>query len=303
MTSFIDLDVFVRTVDGGSFSEAARALDITPAAASIAVKRLEQRLGVRLLVRSTRSLRLTEEGRRYLDSARLALGALAEGEQAIREKHQGLSGVLQISAPSDFGRNLLLGWLDEFKLQHPHIQLQLLINDRQADLFREPVDIALRFGQLADSSLVALPILPQHRRLICASPAYLQGYGAPQTPAELAQHSILIYQPSGRRHAEWRLWRGDECMEVPLNGHYFTDDGEVARRWALAGHGIVRKSAIDVVADIHAGRLVQLLPEWHSDAVPISLVCPHRSQVSERVRLLQRFLQQRCQGWMEHHLA
>ncbi|QPS89387.1 LysR family transcriptional regulator [Serratia plymuthica] len=303
MTSFIDLDVFVRTVDGGSFSEAARALDITPAAASIAVKRLEQRLGVRLLVRSTRSLRLTEEGRRYLDSARLALGALAEGEQAIREKHQGLSGVLQISAPSDFGRNLLLGWLDEFKLQHPHIQLQLLINDRQADLFREPVDIALRFGQLADSSLVALPILPQHRRLICASPAYLQRYGAPQTPAELAQHGILIYQPSGRRQAEWRLWRGDECIEVPVNGHYFTDDGEVARRWALAGHGIVRKSAIDVVADIYAGRLVQLLPEWQSDAVPISLVCPHRSQVSERVRLLQRFLQQRCQGWMEHHLA
>lgn len=303
MTSFIDLDVFVRTVDGGSFSEAARALDITPAAASIAVKRLEQRLGVRLLVRSTRSLRLTEEGRRYLDSARLALGALAEGEQAIREKHQGLSGMLQISAPSDFGRNLLLGWLDEFKLQHPHIQLQLLINDRQADLFREPVDIALRFGQLADSSLVALPILPQHRRLICASPAYLQRYGVPQTPAELAQHGMLIYQPSGRRQAEWRLWRGDECIEVPLNGHYFTDDGEVARRWALAGHGIVRKSAIDVVADIHAGRLVQLLPEWQSDTVPISLVCPHRSQVSERVRLLQRFLQQRCQGWMEHHLA
>jgi DNA-binding transcriptional LysR family regulator len=253
-------------------------------------------------VRSTRSLRLTEEGQRYLDSARLALGALAEGEQAIREKHQGLSGVLQISAPSDFGRNLLLGWLDEFKRQHPHIQLQLLINDRHADLFREPVDIALRFGQLADSSLVALPILSQHRRLICASPAYLQQHGVPQTPADLAQHNILIYQPSGRRQAEWRFWRGDELTEVPLTGRYFTDDGEVARRWALAGHGIVRKSAIDVVADIQAGRLLALLPEWQSDTVPISLVCPHRSQVSERVRLLQRFLQQRCQDWMAHHL-
>jgi DNA-binding transcriptional LysR family regulator len=303
MTSFIDLEVFVRTVEGGSFSAAARALDMTPAAASIAIKRLEQRLGVRLLVRSTRSLRLTEEGQRYLDSARLALGALAEGEQAIREKHQGLSGVLQISAPSDFGRNLLLGWLDEFKRQHPHIQLQLLINDRHADLFREPVDIALRFGQLADSSLVALPILPQHRRLICASPTYLQQHGTPQTPGDLAQHSILIYQPSGHRQAEWRFWRGDELTEVPLTGRYFTDDGEIARRWALAGHGIVRKSAIDVVADIQAGRLVTLLSEWQSDAVPISLVCPHRSQVSERVRLLQRFLQQRCQDWMTHHLV
>ncbi|MBH2582044.1 LysR family transcriptional regulator [Serratia marcescens] len=303
MTSFVDLEVFVRTVDGGSFSAAARALDITPAAASIAVKRLEQQLGARLLVRSTRSLRLTEEGARYLDSARLALGALAEGEQAIREKHQGLSGVLQISAPSDFGRNLLLGWLDEFRQEHPHIQLQLLINDRQADLFREPVDVALRFGPLADSSLVALPILPQHRRLICASPDYLRRHGVPQTPADLARHSILVYQPSGKRQVEWRLWRGEELVEVPLNGSYFTDDGEIVRRWALAGHGVVRKSAIDVVADIRAGRLVQLLPEWRSDAVPINLVCPHRSQVSERVRQLQRFLQQRCQRWMDDHLA
>ena len=162
---------------------------------------------------------------------------MAEGEQAIREKHRGLSGVLQISAPSDFGRNLLLGWLDEFRQQHPHIQLQLLINDRQADLFREPVDVALRFGPLADSSLVALPILPQHRRLICASPDYLRRHGAPQTPADLALHSILVYQPSGKRQVEWRLWRGEELVEVPLNGSYFTDDGEIARRWALAGHG------------------------------------------------------------------
>lgn len=164
-----------------------------------------------------------------------------------------------------------------------------LINDRQADLFREPVDVALRFGPLADSSLVALPILPQHRRLICASPDYLRRHGAPQTPADLVRHSILVYQPSGKRQVEWRLWRGEELIEVPLNGSYFTDDGEVARRWALAGHGVVRKSAIDVVADIRAGRLVQLLPEWRSDAVPINLVCPHRSQVSERVRQLQRF--------------
>lgn len=269
MTSFVDLEVFVRTVDGGSFSAAARALDMTPAAASIAVKRLEQQLG-----------------------------ALAEGEQAIREKHQGLSGVLQISAPSDFGRNLLLGWLDEFRQQHPHIQLQLLINDRQADLFREPVDVALRFGPLADSSLVALPILPQHRRLICASPDYLRRHGSPQTPADLALHSILVYQPSGKRQVEWRLWRGEELVEVPLNGSYFTDDGEIARRWALAGHGVVRKSAIDVVADIRAGRLVQLLPEWRSDAVPINLVCPHRSQVSERVRQLQRFYSSAASvGW------
>src|SRR3990167_1653394 len=157
MSSILDLDIFVRTADSGSFSAAARALELTPAAASIAIKRLETRLGVRLLVRSTRSLRLTDEGRRYLDSVRLALGALAEGEQALQAHTLGLSGSLQLAAPSDFGRNVLLPWLDEFKQQHPHIQLRLLLNDRNADLFREPVDIALRYGVPVDSSLVGRP--------------------------------------------------------------------------------------------------------------------------------------------------
>ena len=126
MSSILDLEVFVRTADSGSLSAAARSLSLTPAAASIALKRLETRLGMRLLARSTRSMRLTEEGRRYLDSVRVALEALAEGEQAIKQHGQSLSGLLQLSAPSDFGRNVLLGWLDQFKREHPNIRLQLL---------------------------------------------------------------------------------------------------------------------------------------------------------------------------------
>ena len=156
MSSTLDLEVFVRTADTGSLSAAARSLNLTPAAASIALKRLETRLGIRLLARSTRSMRLTEEGRRYLDSVRVALEALAEGEQAIKQQGQSLSGLLQLAAPSDFGRNVLLGWLDEFKLAHPTIRLQLLLNDSNADLFRDTVDIALRFGVPRDSSLVAV---------------------------------------------------------------------------------------------------------------------------------------------------
>lgn len=146
MSSTLDLEVFVRTADTGSLSAAARGLGLTPAAASIALKRLETRLGIRLLARSTRSMRLTEEGRRYLESVRVALEALSEGEQAIKQQGQSLSGLLQLAAPSDFGRNVLLGWLDAFKLEHPNIRLQLLLNDSNADLFRDTVDIALRFG-------------------------------------------------------------------------------------------------------------------------------------------------------------
>lgn len=296
MSSILDLEIFVRTADYGSISAAARALELTPAAASIALKRLETRLGIRLLARSTRSMRLTEEGRRYLESVRLALAALAEGEQALKQQTQGLSGVLQLAAPSDFGRNVLLPWLDDFKREHPHIQFQLLLNDRHADLFRETVDVALRFGVPSDSTLVALPILPQHRRVACASPEYLARCGVPLTPAELSEYSALLYLRDGRPYNQWRFSRGDEVMEVQVHGDYLSDDGEVARRWALAGHGIAYKAWLDVAADVQAGRLVTLFDDWQGESVPFNLLCPHRLQVSERVKVLQAFLQERCEA-------
>ncbi|MBV4458583.1 LysR family transcriptional regulator [Pseudomonas sp. COR58] len=294
MSSILDLEIFVRTADSGSISAAARTLELTPAAASIALKRLETRLGIRLFARSTRSMRLTEEGRRYLDSVRLALATLAEGEQALKQQTEGLSGVLQLAAPSDFGRNVLLPWLDDFKREHPHIQLQLLLNDRHADLFRETVDVALRFGVPSDSTLVALPILPDHRRVACASPAYVERHGSPQHPGELSGHSALLYLRNGRPYNIWRFSRGDETLEVEVRGDYLSDDGEVARRWALAGHGVAYKAWLDVADDVRAGRLVTLFDDWQGESVPFNLLCPHRVQVSERVKVLLAFLRERC---------
>ncbi|AMQ84204.1 MULTISPECIES: LysR family transcriptional regulator [Pseudomonas] len=296
MSSILDLEIFVRTADSGSISAAARALELTPAAASIALKRLETRLGIRLFARSTRSMRLTEEGRRYLESVRLALATLAEGEQALKQQTEGLSGVLQLAAPSDFGRNVLLPWLDGFKREHPHIQLQLLLNDRHADLFRETVDVALRFGVPSDSTLVALPILPEHRRVACASHAYLERHGTPQNPAELSEHSALLYLRNGRPYNTWRFHREDETVEVEVRGDYLSDDGEVARRWALAGHGIAYKAWLDVAEDVRAGRLLTLFDDWLGESVPFNLLCPHRVQVSERVKVLQAFLRERCEA-------
>ena len=294
MSSILDLEIFVRVADSGSISAAARSLELTPAAASIALKRLETRLGIRLLARSTRSMRLTEEGRQYLESVRLALAALAEGEQALKRQSEGLSGVLQLAAPSDFGRNVLLPWLDDFKREHPHIQLQLLLNDRHADLFRETVDVALRFGVPSDSTLVALPILPQHRRVACASPDYLAHHGTPQHPGELSEHSALLYLRNGRPYNTWRFTRDDEIVEIEVHGDYLSDDGEVARRWALAGHGIAYKAWLDVAQDVQAGRLLTLFDDWQGESAPFNLICPHRVQVSERVKVLQAFLRERC---------
>ena len=294
MSSILDLEVFVRTADTGSLSAAARGLGLTPAAASIALKRLETRLGIRLLARSTRSMRLTEEGKRYLDSVREALAALAEGEQALKQHSQGLTGLLQLAAPSDFGRNVVLGWLDEFKAEHPNIRLQLLLNDSNADLFRDTVDIALRFGVPRDSSLVALPVVPGHQRIACASPEYLARHGTPATPAQLAQHNTLRYMRQGRANSTWFFRQGSELQEVNVTGDYLSDDGEIVRRWALAGHGIAYKANLDIARDLKAGRLVHLLPDWQGEPTPFNLMCPHRLQVSERVKVLHRFLQVRC---------
>lgn len=294
MNSILDLEVFVRTADTGSLSAAARSLNLTPAAASIALKRLETRLGIRLLARSTRSMRLTEEGRRYLDSVRVALETLSEGERAIRQQSQGLSGLLQLAAPSDFGRNVLLGWLDEFKHEHPNIRLRLQLNDNNTDLFRDTVDIALRFGVPQDSSLVALPIAPEHQRVACASPDYLARHGTPRVPCDLAQHSTLRYMRQGQVSKTWRFRQGTQVQEVDVSGDYLSDDGEIVRRWALAGHGIAYKARLDVTRDINAGRLVPLLTDWQGEPAPFNLMCPHRLQVSERVKVLHRFLQLRC---------
>uniref|UniRef100_UPI002614B767 LysR family transcriptional regulator n=1 Tax=Pseudomonas sp. TaxID=306 RepID=UPI002614B767 len=158
MLRFDDLQLFVRAADLGSLSAAARVMDLSAAVASAALKRIEQQLGARLLTRSTRSLRLTSEGEGFLEYARVALSSLEEGRRLLARSQDQVSGVLQLSAPSDFGRNVLLPWLDEFQRQHPQLTVRLLLGDRITNLFRQPVDVALRYGEPDVSSLIALPI-------------------------------------------------------------------------------------------------------------------------------------------------
>ncbi|WP_139291823.1 LysR family transcriptional regulator, partial [Pseudomonas aeruginosa] len=160
MLRYDDLQVFVHTSDSGSLSAAARQLEISPAVASAALKRLESELEVRLFARSTRSLRLTPEGDAFLLHARASLRSLEEGRRLLQGGKDQIAGVLQLSAPSDFGRNLLLPWLDEFQARYPQLSLRLLLGDRVTDLYRQPVDVAIRYGAPADSSLVALPLAP-----------------------------------------------------------------------------------------------------------------------------------------------
>ena len=294
MLRFDDLQLFVCTADLGSLSAAARRLDISPAVASAALKRLEQQLQARLFNRSTRSLRLTPEGELFLGNARLALQSLDEGRQQLAGSKVGISGPLQLSAPSDLGRNTLLPWLDEFQQAHPQVQLRLLLGDRVADLFREPVDIALRYGAPEDSSLVALPVAASNRRVVCAAPQYLQRRGAPETVAALAEHNCLLYMLGGRAHDRWRFSDGKREQTISVKGDRVSDDADVVRRWAVSGAGLVYKSWLDVAADVSAGRLQVLLPELLGEPTPLNLICAHRAQLSKPVLLLREFVQARC---------
>ena len=299
MLRFDDLQLFVRTAETGSLSAAARLLDVSPAVASAALKRLEQQLQVRLLARSTRSLRLTPEGELYLVHARLALQSLEEGRQQLVGSQEGICGVLQLSAPSDLGRNTLLPWLDAFQDEHPQLQLRLLLADRVTDLFREPVDIALRYGAPEDSSLVALPVAADNRRVLCASPSYLARHGSPRSVEELHQHNCLLYMLHGRAYDRWHFQDGKREVLMNVAGDRVCDDADVTRRWAVAGRGVVYKSWLDVAEDVREGRLQVLLPNWLGEPTPLYLVCAHRAQLSKAVHLLREFVQLRCQRLLD----
>jgi DNA-binding transcriptional LysR family regulator len=291
-----DLALFVRTAALGSFSSAAREADLLPGQVSAAIKRLERELDIRLFARSTRSLRLTAEGEQYLPSAQAALAALREGRERLQRESAELQGVLQVAAPSDLGRNLVLPWLTAFRRRHPRLTLRLQLSDQVADVFRAPVDVAIRYGRMEDASYIALPLAPDNRRVLVASPDYLARAGRPQSLEELLAHPCLLYMLHGRVYDKWAFGGPRGARSLTVSGPLLCDDADVVRRLALAGEGIAYKSRLDVEDDLRAGRLVQVLPEVPGERVPLQLVCPHRKQYSPAVQQLHAMLKARCEG-------
>lgn len=297
MRALSDLQLFIATVEAGSLSAAARKLGLTPAAASAALQRLEAELGAPLLVRSTRRQRITPQGELFLSSARQAIDLLASASEQIRCGQVVVSGSLQVSMPSDLGRNVLLPWLSEFMAAHPRISLRLQVSDRLADVYGQPVDLAIRYGVPPDSDQVALPLAPDARRVLVASPEYLRRHGELHHPEELPQRNCLRYMLGEQVHQRWRFWREGQPFDVEVKGDRQADDGEVVRRWAVDGQGIAYKSQLDVQADLLAGRLVSLCPDWEGEASPLNLLCADRRQLGPAVRLLQVFLAERLAAW------
>ena len=291
-----DLETFVATAERGSLSSAARLLDTSPAVASASLKRLEADLGAVLFIRSTRSMRLTLAGERLLARSKALLDGLREAEDEVRAGQDAVEGQLQISMPSDLGRHVVLPWLNDFQARYPGVKLRLQLTDRLANIYREPVDIALRFGVPPESSMVALPLLEENRRVLCASPAYLARRGVPASPRELEAHNCLCFMLDETVNDRWRFRRGEEEIEVAVQGDRLADDSEVVRRWALAGLGICYRSRIDVHADLASGRLRLILPDWEGVNAPLTMLVANRKQVSPAVRVLREYLVSRCRA-------
>lgn len=298
-----DLAVFLHTAEAGSFSAAARRLNLSPAGASAAVKRLEGVLGARLFQRTTRRLRLSDAGERYLPHARQALQALGLGEATLASdaaEERTLRGPLRLGLPSDLARSHLLGWLEAYLASQPPGSapscVELRVSDRVADLFAQPIDFAIRYGAPEDSGLVALPLLPDNRRVLCAAPSYLARHGAPQSLAELCRHNCLRFFLGDTVHTRWRFERAGAVQVVQVQGDRIADDGELVRRWALAGLGIAYKSELDVADDLAAGRLQPLLAELPGESAPLMMLVVSRDQLTPGVRRLVAHLAERCQA-------
>ncbi len=291
-----DLTLFVRAAALGSFSDAAREAGQQPAQVSAAIKRLETILNIRLFARSTRSLRLTPEGETWLPYATQMLDTLEAGLQKIQTPDDEVRGMLQIAVPSDLGRNLLLTLFRDFRQRHPALRLRLLFSDQLTDVFKDPVDVAFRYGNNDDASFISLPVAPENRRVLVASPEWIARHGEPQTLEELSQHNALIYIFRGRPFDRWSLSLDGVVQQQKVSGTVMSDDAEVIRRLAIAGEGIAYKSMLDVSDDLRAGRLRRLLPRYQGDVVPLNLICPHRKQLSSAVRLLYEEVKSHCEG-------
>ena len=284
-----EMAAFVRVVDSQGFSAAAPALGLTPSAVSKLVTRLETRLGVRLLQRTTRALHLTEEGEAFYAAARRIVGEIETLESQITNRRDTPQGLLRVTTSLAFATHQLAPALSEFLERYPAVQLELLPTDRVIDMVEEGVDIAIRIGRLADSSFMARKI-GEDKRLVCAAPSYLARHGTPRKPQDLARHiCILLRDRTYLNRWEFRL--DGEVREVEVTGRIGVNEGEAHLQFALRGMGIVRLTRLTVAQAIREGRLVSLLEDFSADQpVPIHAVYPHRRHLAPKVPAFVNFL-------------
>ncbi len=286
MTNLGDLEIFASVVATGSMSLTGRALGFSPAVISKRIKRLEDRLGTRLLQRTTRQISLTEAGQGFYDRVLAILAGLEEAEAYIAGRSSQMHGTLKISAPTSFGRLHIAPHLKSFMQAHPGLALNLVLSDEFVDIVGSGFDLAIRIAELTDSSLVARRLAPV-RRVLCASPAYIATHGMPQDIEDLRRHVCL----PAHNHDPWRLEGPKGSLIFRPEGRLITNSSEVVREAVIAGLGIALRSTWDVGTELREGRLVQVLPAYEgSHNVTLSAVYPSRQFLPAKVRVFIDFL-------------
>jgi LysR family transcriptional regulator, transcriptional activator for dmlA len=282
-----DLGFFSALASAGSLGAAARELGITTSAVSKHLATMESRLGVPLVVRTTRRMSLTPEGELYLESARRILAEIDGMEELLGVAKATPRGLLRVNATLGFGRSQVAPLISRFVRKYPQVEVQLQLSVNPPPLTEDSFDVCIRFGAAPDSRVIARRIA-SNRRLLCASPAYLSKHGTPRVPDDLARHNCIGIRQGEEAYGVWRMVSGrgkDATIEaVKIRGNLTTNDGEIAVNWALEGHGILMRAEWDIERHLRSGRLVHVLPQCGTPDADIYAVYPQHHQLAARVR-------------------
>ncbi|MCS3507858.1 LysR family transcriptional regulator [Achromobacter sp. JUb104] len=298
MDALSDLAFFSLVVKHGNLSATARELGLTPPAISARLARLEQRLGVRLLNRTTRRVSVTQEGELYLAEGGRILADLEALERSVSSARAQPQGLLRLNATFGFGRAHIVPAVSDFARQYPDVEVQMRLTDRPLNLIEEGFDVAVRFGDLPDARLTARKIA-SNRRLLCASPRYLATYGEPRTPGELQRHRCIVVRENEVAYGTWRLESGQRAETVKVRGPVSSNDGQSALEWALDGHGIVMRSEWETAAYLRDGRLREVLTDWRTPAADIHALYPERLNLPAKTVAFVDFLSQRFARYLK----
>lgn len=285
MNNFSDIVAFVRVSEAHSFVAAAQTLGMSPSAISKAITRLEERLGARLLNRTTRSLSLTDVGQNFYESCRVALGQLDQAESEVSESRGTARGILRVDVPISLGRRILVPALPRFIAQHPELTVHMTMNDRVVDLVQDGIDAAMRVGNLSDSSLIARRVA-QLRGVTCASPEFIERYGEPKDPTQLQpEHCITMFKLGNHQVRDWVFRKGNVEHKIIPAARLAFSDPESAVAAAVSGAGFVRALDFTVEAQVASGLLTPVLTDWNDGAWwPVSVVYPQHRQPTAKIK-------------------
>lgn len=290
MDHFKQISTFVDVAAKGSLSAAARAEGIAPAMIGRRLDGLEERLGVKLLQRTTRKIALTNEGVAFLEDCQRILADLENAESAVSERSARASGHLLISAPAGFGRQHVAPLIPSFLAEHRNVSVTLNLNDRVVDLIGEGIDVAIRIAALSDSSLIGAK-LADNKRVVVASPAYIKRHGAPRSLDDLVKHNCLAISSEGSQRG-WTFRQNGKNVTLKVTGNMVCNDGAVLHEWALAGKGLAWRSMWEVGSAIDSGRLMTVLDEFAAPGNDIYAVFAQRRHLPLRIRAFVDFLRQ-----------